>query len=129
MFVAGVNVGNVHLEHRPLERLDGIENRHRTKRIAGRIDDDGIGGLPRGLDPVDQLALMVRLVKRQLDPEFTRVLFAGLPHLRQRRGPVDVRLAHAEQIEVGTVQDHQSLHGGSFRMVGRIMRAAMAGLA
>jgi hypothetical protein len=53
-------------------------------------------------------------MERQFEPELARVLLAALPHLRQRGGAVDVRLAHAQQIEVGTVQDHQPFHGFSF---------------
>lgn len=46
-FVARVDIGDVDFERRSLERLDGVENGDRGEGIAGRIDDDGVGGLPR----------------------------------------------------------------------------------
>ena len=85
----------MHFYDRPLERLDGIDDRDRGKGISCRIDDDGVRALPRRLDPVDQLALVVRLVKRERKPELLGVLLAALPDLRQRGGAVNMRLAHA----------------------------------
>jgi len=111
VFVAGMDVGNVHLQDRPLERLQRVEDRDRGKGIAGRIDDDGVRGFPRRLDQVDQRALMVRLVKRDCEPQLRGVLLAIRLDLCQRRGPVNVRLPYAQQIEVRPVQDHQSFHG------------------
>jgi hypothetical protein len=69
VFVARVDIGNVDLDHRPLERLDRIEDGDRGEGIAGRIDDDGVRRLSCRLDPVDELALMVRLVKGEFEPE------------------------------------------------------------
>jgi hypothetical protein len=111
VFVARVDVGNVDLDHRPLERLDRIEDGDRGEGIAGRIDDDGVRGLSCRLDPVDELALVVRLVKGELEPEVRGELLAVLLDLRQRRRSVDLRLPHPQQVQVGTVQDHQSFHG------------------
>ena len=63
IFVAGVDVGNVHLQHGSFEYLDRVDDGDRGEGIAGRIDDDGVSALPRRLDQVDQLALVVRLMK------------------------------------------------------------------
>src|SRR3981189_1138980 len=105
-FVPGMDIGNVNFKHRPLERLDGIDDGDRGEGVGRRVDDDGVRALPCRLDQVDQLALMVRLVKGKRKPEALRVLLAAFLDLRQCRGSVDVRLPYAQKIEVGTVQDH-----------------------
>jgi hypothetical protein len=74
--VAGVDVGDVHFNDRPLERLDRVDDGDRGERIARRIDDDGVRALPCRLDQVDQFALVVRLVKGKLEPEMRRGLLA-----------------------------------------------------
>ena len=48
ILVAGVDVGDVHFDDRPVERLDRIEDRNRGEGIAGRIDDDGVRVLRTG---------------------------------------------------------------------------------
>src|ERR1700732_3523936 len=117
VLVAGVDVGDVHLDHRSLERLDRIDDGDRGEGIGGRIDDDGIGALPRRLDQVDQLAFMVRLVKGKRKSKLGRFALASLLDLRQRRGAVNMRLAHAEQVEVGAVEDYHSFHVFFLEMV------------
>src|SRR5712675_2968043 len=91
MFVAGMDVGNVHFDHRPLERLDRIEDGNRGEGITGRIDDDGVRILPCRLDQVDELAFVVRLAKGEGKAEVRGVAETVLLDLGQRGGPVDMR--------------------------------------
>src|SRR6478672_11117283 len=57
---------------------------------------------------------MVRLMEGDLQAELFGLGLAGLPDLRKRRRAVDMRLPHPQEIEIGTVQDHHSLHGAPF---------------
>jgi hypothetical protein len=57
MLVAGMDVGDVHFQHRTFEGLDDVEDR--GEGIAGWIDDDGTRALRRRLDQVDQSAFMM----------------------------------------------------------------------
>ncbi len=69
------------------------------------IEQHGSGALGLGLvQPVEQVALMIGLA--HLDGE-TQLLGAVLEHagdVIQRVAAVDLRLAHAEQVEVGPVE-------------------------
>src|SRR5882672_6795552 len=81
---------------------DGVVNGDRGVAVGPRIDDDG-GSLVTGfLDPVDEIALMVRLAEIDLKPECR----AGLPAIVGNRGKrlaaIDARLALAERVEIGT---------------------------
>src|ERR1019366_4846318 len=56
----------------------------------------------RGLaDPVDDRALVVRLARVDRDAECVRALLEARVDLGQRLAPVDVPLAHAQELEVG----------------------------
>ena len=67
-FVAGMDVGDMHLENRPLENLQGVVDRNRGEGIGGGIDDEGVRRGAGRLYQVDQFAFVVRLVKCQLRP-------------------------------------------------------------
>ena len=108
--VARVDVGDVHLHDDALKRLDGVDDGDRGEGIGGRIDDDGVRASARLLDQVDQLALVVRLVKGQRQRKPRGGLLAALLDLRQRGRAIDMRLAHAEQIEIGSVQNYDAFH-------------------
>ncbi|MNC96047.1 hypothetical protein D3C83_133180 [compost metagenome] len=61
------------------------------------------------MEHADQLALDVRLEDDQLDFQLARQGLELLVDLGEGGGAVDVRLAAAEQVQVGAVQD-QDLH-------------------
>jgi hypothetical protein len=87
--------------------------------VAARVDHDRVAARARALDRVDQPALVVRL--RALDGDAARV---AAPHqlgvdLGERGRPVDQRIARAEQVEVGAVQDQQLCHGERAAIEGR----------
>src|SRR5262245_58188175 len=112
--VARVDIRDVHFEDRTLEGLQCVEHRDRCERVPGGINDNRVGLLARRLNEIDQHSFMVRLVKRQLRAREPCKFLAACLDRSKGGGPVDVRLAHAEEVEVRPVQDHQS-HCGPFR--------------
>src|SRR5207237_304941 len=106
VFLALMNVGDVHLDRRNLHREDGIEDRNRRRRVAGRIDHDA-GGIVRLrlMNPVDDLALAVGLAEFDGEIEAARSVAAQLLHLGERGMPVFLGLADPKRVEVRAVQD------------------------
>ena len=77
----------------------------------GRVDQDEGGAVAaRGLHAVDQLVLGVGLQALELVAGGLRALREVGVDLGQGRAAVDLRLAGAEQVEVGAVQDQQLCH-------------------
>src|ERR687898_1327952 len=84
---------------------DGVVNGDRGVAVGARIDDDAdslVGGF---LYPVDEVALMVRLTEIDLEPKCRTCLLAIVCDRGKRLAAIDARLALAERVEVGTVQD------------------------
>ena len=105
-FIARMDVGDVHLDDRAVEGFQRIEKGDGSEGEGGRVDDDGVGGLARRLHEIDQLALVVRLMEGERQSGRRGELPATGLDRRQRRRAVDMRLAHAQQIEVGAVENH-----------------------
>ena len=57
------------------------------------------------MQPVDQLTLVIGLKEGYGVPGFGSVGLAGLANLVQRKRAIDLRLARAQQIQVGPVDD------------------------
>ena len=70
--LALVDVRDVHLDHRPLKRRQGVENRHGRMRVGPGIDHNRLGNPARGLNPVDQLPLVIALKTGYLQPQIVR---------------------------------------------------------
>ena len=87
--------------------------------IGGRIDDDA-GGLfqARFLDEGDELALDVRLAEHHVEAEALGGVTAQALDIGQSRRAVFLRLAQAQHIEVGSVEDIDRL-GHCSRSSGR----------
>ena len=83
-------------------------------RQAARVDDQPGRRAARALHPVDQGALAVGLAEIDRQVERRRVRRAGRLDVGERLGAIDLRLARAEQVEIGAVQDE---HGGGHRLV------------
>jgi hypothetical protein len=60
----------MHLDDRPFEDLERVEYRDGRERVAGRVDDDRIGLLARGLNEIDQRPLVVGLMERRAPVDF-----------------------------------------------------------
>ncbi|MNE81391.1 hypothetical protein D3C80_1780350 [compost metagenome] len=70
---------------------------------GGGIDDQGVGLNPGFLNPVDQLAFVIRLPEDDARAVGRR-LAHGL-HVGQGFMAIDIRLPNPEQVQVGAVQD------------------------
>jgi hypothetical protein len=93
----------MHFHHRYRDCLDGIADRHRSMGIASGIEDDSVTAKTGLLYFVDKFALDVRLVISDFDIRITG------PQTCQKIIEVIlavyIRLAHTEQIEIGSVND------------------------
>jgi len=83
--------------------------------VASRIDDQELHSLvgPLG-DRVDDLTLVIGLEETRLHPGGLGMLLDQLLEVGERLGAVDLRLALAESVEVGSVDD-ADFHGGRLR--------------
>src|SRR5947207_3356131 len=103
-------IADVHLDDRKLHGENGVEYSNRCRRVTGRIEHDARGFLLRRLlNPVDDLALMVRLAKLERQPEAFGSVAAQLLDIAKVRAPIRLRLAGAEQVEVRAVEDVEGL--------------------
>src|SRR5438093_9296523 len=92
-------------DDRHLASKQHIEQGDRTMAISCRVDDDARHSATRLLDAVDQLAFMVGLLEVNAEPKLLSVLSAGVFDIAQGVGPINGRLARAQQIEIGSVED------------------------
>src|SRR6476660_9515708 len=105
---ARMNIGDVDLDHRQfhIHGEQGVHYGDRCGGVAGRIDNNGARLLGvRFLNPVDQFALLVRLPEDDVQAEPLGGVSAKLFHVGKRRAPVFFRLARAEQVHIGSVED------------------------
>src|SRR5581483_9249344 len=101
-----------HFDERDLHREQRVAQRDAGMRQRGGIDDDELDAFGLGLlDPLDQGAFVVALERVELVPELAGVLAEIALDLPERLGSVEVRLAAAEQVEVGAVQQQDQAHG------------------
>ena len=81
---------------------------------GGGVDQDEGGAVAAcGLDPVDQGVLGIGLERLQCVPGLGCARGQAGVDVGQGRVAIDFRLATAEQVEVGAMQDQQFGHGGS----------------
>ena len=97
-------------KHRSGDRIDRGSPKSRRGRcgICRRVEYDPRHGLACLVNPVDQLALMIGLPEDHLEPQPVADDLAPFLDLRERRVTVDVRLAFAQQVQVGAVQKSES---------------------
>ena len=100
-----VDVRDVNLNHRQLDRFDGVAERDARVRIGARIEDNpgtGGSGLVNG---VDKGAFRVALEGHHVDPKFRRPPLDLLHDFIQRCCAVHFRLPRAKQIQVRPVEE------------------------
>src|SRR5271163_2771388 len=106
----GVNVADVHLDDRRLYDAERVKNCNRRVAISSWIDDQSRHSLGACLlNPADDLALVIGLAKFHFQPVTLRRRAAKLFDVGERRAAVNLRLARAEQIEIGSVEDVNGL--------------------
>ena len=91
--------------------LEGVQDRHARVRVSRRVDDDAVDLAVCLLDLVDDAALVVGLEDLDLVEALCGAgLLADLDQAVVVVATVDTRLANAEHVEVGSVDD-ESFHG------------------
>ncbi len=78
-----VDIAHMHFDDRLFEREQGVKNGNRCVSQPGAVDQQAIGFQPCRLDPVDQLAFVVRLPEVQADTKAFRMLAAAGFDLRK----------------------------------------------
>ena len=64
-----VHIGNVHLNHRPLEGIQSIEDRDRGVGESRRIHNDADSRISRLVDPIDDFVFPIGLMKLNVQLE------------------------------------------------------------
>ena len=91
--------------------FEGVEDRHARMRVSGGVDDDAVDLAIGLLDLVDDAALVVGLEDLDLvKAPRGACLLANLYQTVVVVAAVDTRLANAEHVEVGAVDD-ECFHG------------------
>jgi len=107
-----VHVRDMHLEERDRHAGERIAQRDAGVRQATRVDDDVAGAVePRRVDAVDQGAFVVALKALHRHPARRAERDRSALDVGQRVVAVDLRLARAEQVQVGTVEQKDLGHG------------------
>src|SRR5262245_49241254 len=111
--LAREDIADVDLDHWHIDRGDGVADGDRGVGIGAGVDDDP-GGLlgAGGVDRIDDLALVVRLQEFDLEGVAAGGLAAKLLHVLERGAAIGVRLARAEEVEVGAVEDVDGFRHG-----------------
>ena len=128
-FLALVDVRDVHLDGAHAAAGDGIAEGDRDVGVASRVDHQELHALIGPLrDRVDDLAFVVGLEETGLRAGGLGMLLDELLEVAERLGTVDLRLALAESVEVGAVDD-ADFHGyGSKRPGGGGQEGKMRGM-
>lgn len=104
--LAGLYGADVYLDGRDGDGLEGVEDRHARMRVSCRVDDDAVDLAVGLLDLVDDAALVVGLEDLDLVKALRGArLPADLDQAVVVVAAVDTRLANAEHVEVGAVDD------------------------
>lgn len=108
---AGLDGANVYLHGGDGDGFEGVEDGHARMRVGRRVDDDAVDLAVGLLDLVDDAALVVGLEDLDIVKALRGAcLLADLDQAVIVVAAVDARLANAEHVEVGTVDD-ECFHG------------------
>src|SRR6266566_6018618 len=101
--LARVNVGEMHFHERNLYSSKRIANGEARVAVRSRIHQRPVRTTPQSVHCVDDLSFSIMLRERELNAK----LFGDVQETRldvaKSFGPVEIRLARAEQIEVGAI--------------------------
>lgn len=104
--LAGLDGAYVDLHGGDGDGLEGVEDRDARVRVSRRVDDDAVDLAVGLLDLVDDAALMVGLEDLDLVKALHGAcLLANLDQVVVVVAAIDARLANAEHVEVGAVDD------------------------
>jgi len=108
--LAGVDVGQVHLNGRQPHRGDGVAQSVAGVGQRAGVDQDALAPQTRVVDGVDEHALVVGLHHTQLGLGAMRLRHQRFVDLGQRPTAVNFRLALPQQIQIWSMQDEYA-HG------------------
>ncbi len=95
----------MHFDNRSADRLDRIEQGERAMGQCPGVEDDRMGIFrSRFVQPVDQMAFMIALADFDVEAQRLRMVFDLSGDFVERFRTVDFGLAHAQEIEIGSVQ-------------------------
>src|SRR5690606_31928006 len=121
--LARVDVGQVHLDGGQPDGRNGVAQRVAVVGERAGINDDGVKSPAGAVKRVDELAFVVRLEKLHFGAQLGGRCGQHALDVRERRVPVYVRLARAEQVQVRTVQ-HQDLQ--FFAVAAHMLRCSLS---
>src|SRR5258706_9353066 len=107
---ACVDVREVHLDGGYLQRLQTVVDGERVVRQRPWVDHDPERAWPFLLQEVDDLAFVIALQDADRHAEIFCLRPHGPDEVGVRPGAVDLWLALSEQVQVGTVDDHDPFH-------------------
>ena len=97
-FLPRGGIGQVHLDHWHADRSDRVIEAERRVGEGSRVQQHCLRALGIGLvQPVDQMALMVRLTKIDRDPRAQRRILDPSGNIVERFIAVNVRLSRSQQ--------------------------------
>jgi thiazole synthase len=104
LFARG-GIGKMHLDHRCGDRLDRVEQGDRCMGQGAGVDDHRMGLIGRGfVQPVDQMAFMIALPNIDVETQRLRMVFNLSGDFVERLRTIYFGFAHAQQVEIGSVQ-------------------------
>ena len=98
----------MHLDDGHVEELERVADRVAVVRPRPRVCDHSVRPVERLVDPVDVLALAVRLLALHARAEIARPLIDPRLELVERGAAVLLRIAAAEHVEVDAVEDEDA---------------------
>ena len=100
----------MYLDNRRVDCLDRVEQGERRVSQRACVKDYRMGSVGRGLvQPVDQMAFMVALANVDVEAERLGMVFNLSGNLVERCRTVNFGFAHAQQVEIGSVQYEDGL--------------------
>ncbi len=109
-----VHVGEVDLDHRQRDGGQRVAEGDRGVGEGATVDDDADAVLASGVDGVEQHPLVVALHRSEIEAEVGGAGPGELLEVSQGLGAVDLRLTCPQQVEVGPVDQQQTLALGGF---------------
>src|SRR2546422_10085393 len=97
----------MHFDEWDADREQRVAYRETRMGKRRRVDDRPVGLALQGLDRFDQLAFMIRLDPGALDPQRASALLHHAFDVRETRAAVDLRLAFAQQIQIGAIRSEE----------------------
>ena len=85
--------------------LHGVAQRDRCVREAAGVEDHALAGFTSGVKRIDEFAFVVALESLNLSPELGRTCRHGSLKLLKRQVAVHLRVALAQEVQVGAVDE------------------------